>query len=305
MKTLNYKFIEFLTGCTEQSFKSWIPNIVAFEYLNATGKLNSVKKAQIEGHMSAGYQRITAAHNLFKQDGSISVWGEKDGSSLWVTAYMVKILTRAKHLIKTIDDKKTSNALNFLKSKLKTNGEFGDSSQHKYYYLTTETQSGVPLTAFIVSAFLESDYSDDFRATIKSGVDFVLGKSSAMTDNFEKSITAYMLSLYLKRFPSSNEGVNDAFNHVMESLLDSADYSMNNKAFWYRKNSRETISSVHIETASYALMAFLASRESAKHAAHLEMTMKIANWLLSQKNPNGGFKSTFDTGELIGVVAIS
>ena len=70
----------------------------------------------------------------------------------------------------------------------------------------------------------------------------------------------------------------------------------NDKIFWTNK-TRDEITSQDIEVAAYNLLTYM------KIGTNFRSKSQMANWLISQQNSNGGFKSTQDT--IIALQALS
>lgn len=262
-------------------------------------KANDFSKAsmkKIKKNINSGYQRIIS-RSLFKDDGSFSIWGDSGESNIWLTAYIVKLLSKAKHVI-SINDKYIKNSLDFLLKQQKPDGKF-ESSSHISHYSSEEAASATPLTAFVISAFLESGYlksSTKYTEVVKKGMDFISGNAIDIKENFPEAITAYTASLYTEQF-KSNVSENFLYS-ILNDLLGSAKED-GEEIFWFNEKKRsdsEDLSSIHIEIASYAMMA-LQRTDKKSNPQYSQHALKVMKWLMTKKNSNGGFFSTYDTGE--------
>lgn len=220
------------------------------------------------------------------KDGSFSTWAEKTNERAWITSYFVKLLSRAKKII-SIEDSRIVKALKFLKSIQKSDGSF-DEKTINYVYMTSNVQSPIPLTAFVISAFLESEHASEYQEVVDKGISYLEKRIVNMTDNYEMALSAFTLSL---KDPSS-KNTQSSLTYLERRAEKHAE-----KMFWYKTNARDShIGSIHVEIASYAMMAFMNSaKANAINSNHQTVALKIMNWLISVRNPIGGFFSTVDT----------
>lgn len=279
------------TGCNEQKFKAWIPNIAAINYLKGAGKLTPSYEAQARSYMDVGYQNLVA---ITQSDGSFSTWTESTSryykketaqEKIWLTAYIAKLLGHAKEFM-PIDDKILVRALNFISSKQNDDGSFPDLDNT--YYRKTDTQQGVPLTAFIVIAISENKvHKASHKATIDRGLNYIDTKLSQLNDNFAIAIASYALAL--NNHPETSSYIRELIENAIVR---------DGKMFWYRE--RKSLQpgnspSINVEIAAYALMALIAAGRSVE-------ALPIMKWLMTQRNDAGGFYSTTDT--VVGLQAL-
>lgn len=273
------------SGCTEQQFKSWIPNIAAVRYLKSIGKLTEDYRRTSESYLSTGYQQLLARK---QPDGSFSLWGEAGEKSIWLTAYVGKLLAHVKELV-AINDKYLVDALNFVKSKQSADGSFPENI-HNYYYMKTKAQFGVPLTAFVAIAYLEQDklYKDKYSDVIEIALTYLNSKVSQLKDNFSMAITAYAFAL--KNHEATRGILDDLKSKAVEN---------DKEMYWNMQgltSDPNESPSVKVEIAAYTIMAFVTAKRSLE-------AVKIMNWLMTQRNAAGGFYSTTDT--VVGLQALA
>lgn len=261
---------------------------MALNYLNATKRLTTEKRKLGEDALRKGVEqaletRITEG----EKKGAFSIWNRKSlapSDSIWLTAYVVKCFGKAKHLI-SIQDQYLFEALDFLKKHQEDSGKFPEYGRVSYYNLQSDSSEGIPLTAFTVIAFLENrDYVDRFNHTIHKALDYIDRKFSNLTDNYALSIATYALAL--GKHPSAV----DFLKELMEKTLQEGDSMVHwEKEMDARKKGSKTTASTKVEIAAYAILAHVKLGKA--HEA-----VPIVNWLISQRNANGGFYSTHDTG---------
>jgi CD109 antigen len=272
------------SGCDEQKFKSWIPNIVTIKYLRAVDKLTPKQLQDGKNYLATGYQYLVKTR---KSDGSYSFWGESGDSSIWLTAYVAKVLAFANYLMQIVP-KHLSSALDYFASRQSSDGSFSGGVQH-YYDIKSKSQEGIQLTAFCAIAMLESkDYKTQYQSNISQALTYINSKVATINDNFAFATAAYAFAL-------NNHAQSDS---LLDQLKTNA-ISNDDQMFWYREGkSLKSIDSpsVNVEIAAYALMAFVERNR-------LPEAVKVMNWLMTQRNSAGGFYSTTDT--VIGIQALA
>lgn len=220
------------------------------------------------------------------------------GDWIWNTAYFSKLLIIAINAAPAIEYKYILKLLNYAKSKQQEDGSYHDYVHISHYCSKTpKNTTRIPLTAFILSAFLELNDYRDYKTQIDNGIKY-LNDEMVNVDRkryFEMSITAYALALYVSKEKTRFQ--TGKLSALLEKLIGSAQ-TPKGKMFW--RNNQNNVNSkptaVDIETASYALLAMLKSPENERYKKHI---LETTNWLLSVKNAGGGYESTHDTGKMI------
>lgn len=275
-----FLFRRMPSGCAEQTFKSFIPNIVAMKYLDAIGKLTASYKKKGESYLTHGYQELL---KIRLDDGSFSLWGEEDAASVWLTAYIAKILGHTRHYM-ALDDKDIVKALDFVKEHQNEQfGNFSDENAYDFIYKTeTESQRGMALTAFIAIAFLENTHHvKAYKGTIDKAMAYLSANVVSLKDSVSMAMAAYAFALH------KNKNETKKIFPELENLAIQGESTM----YWDNGSP-----SVQVETAAYAIMAYVEVGEAYK-------AMPIVNWLVSQRQASGGFYATADT--VIGVQALA
>jgi CD109 antigen len=281
---ISFKNSQMPSGCTEQTFKSFIPNIVAINYMKAIGKLTDSFRQNGERYLTHGYQQLLGRR---QGDGSFSMWGEAGAASIWLTAYVAKLLAHTKLLI-AINDKNIVDALNFCRSKQLPDGNFPQGT-HNYYYMKTKSQADVPLTAFVAIAFLENtDYREQYKDVVDKALGYINSKVAKMSDNFAIAIASYAFAL------NNHKETSNLLLELMGNAI-----TENDKTHWNREAKQLSTSespSVNVEIASYAIMALVTAKRSLE-------AIPIMKWLITQRSSTGGFYSTTDT--VVGLQALA
>lgn len=276
------------SGCNEQTFNSWIPNIVAVRYLSAIGELTNAQRSDLERYLLKGVQHVS---NLKNSDGSYNLFYGSP-KSIWLTAYIAKLLAYAKPYV-PLNDILIFKALDYLRSQQQTDGSFLGQGINTGYNYATKSDSGVALTAFVAIAFLNNkEHAKDFANVTEKALNYIDRAVSNLTDNYEYAISAYALTLGKRN--SSDGFIKELKNNAIEE-----EGSRGKLMYWYRKSgalSSKDSKSVNVEIAAYTLMTFVIKED-------IESAVSIMNWLMTQRSGTGGFSSTIDT--VIGTEALT
>jgi CD109 antigen len=285
----NFIFSREPTGCPEQTLSKWIPMVVATKYLKSLGKLTSQRRDEATKFLDEGYQKLlkTVQPDGSFQFWSYDMWSETTEVSVWLTAYITKVFGHANGIAK-IDAKTMHNAREFLKRQQLSDGSFKD--PNKFYPGGDQSQSGVPLTAFIIIALIEMK---DFRKPVdKPCIDkalvYIGSKAISLDDNFALAISSYAFAL------EKHADTNSLINSTLKNAL------VHDEMMYWHRSSRslkpyESVSS-QIEIASYVILALVEQNR-------VQEALPILKWLMTKRNSLGGFKSTQDT--VIGVQALA
>lgn len=188
------------TGCNEQVFVSWIPNIVAMKYLKATNQLSKRDEEQGKKNLEAGNQMLS---NIMNSDGSYNMyrvawWKQNEYQPhVWLTAYIAKVLSYANTFF-SLDHKFIKNALNYLSKVQQEDGHF-ESKQLLHYEKSLNSSNNIELTAFVVIAFLKNEaYSKEFEDVINKSILYIDQKLASIKDNYELALASYAVALFEK-----------------------------------------------------------------------------------------------------------
>ncbi|XP_065703458.2 complement C4-A-like [Patagioenas fasciata] len=274
------KLIQVPTGCAEQTMVKMAPAVYAIEYLDASEQwvnFDPEKKEEAISMIEKGYTRLL---EFQKVDGSYGAF-KKTPSSIWLTAFIVKVLTRCKYYI-SVQDSHIRNSISYL-----TNQQQPDDSFHDHHPVYDRTMQGgigsaeedLALTAFVTIALqhtLQVYESPDVAQVIRRAVAYMKNQLSKNTDCYSTAITAYALTLV----NSDSEEAKFANEKLRGcSVLDAA----KQQRYWGNGND-----AVSVETTAYALLQTLLLKD-------MEYARPIATWLTERRNYGGGYCSTQDT----------
>ncbi|CAL8328539.1 unnamed protein product [Merluccius merluccius] len=145
-------------GCVEQNLASIILPLIATLYLDRTQGWESVgvqRKAEALTYITRGYEKQLAYR---KHDGSYPPY-MREGSSTWVTAFVVKVFSMAYSLVKVEEQQVCEALLYLLNNKQQEDGSFREDNP---VYSTTMTgglrggEAKTTLTAFVLIALAEA-----------------------------------------------------------------------------------------------------------------------------------------------------
>lgn len=272
-------------GCGEQTMITFVPNILALDYLTSsssdllTSKLNETAKA----YLDKAYQRMLKYRHA---DGSFSAFGSSDKSgSTWLTAFVAKYFRQAQKYIE-IDDQVIVKALEFVASKQEPNGQFREDGIVFHKSLQSGTGSGVAFSSYIAVVFQENvNRYPQFKQNIQKAISYVYENYDA-NDVYSSALATHLLY--------QADDVNKDF--LLSQLLLKATRTPK-YVYWKNLPPSTIVSSLDIEITAYGLLIVDAIPQLYQDG------FKILHWLISQQNSKGGFQSTQDT--IVGLEAIS
>ncbi|GAB0180235.1 complement C4 [Grus japonensis] len=274
------KLIQVPTGCAEQTMVKMAPAVYAIEYLDASEQwvnFNPERKEEAIDMIEKGYTRLL---EFQKVDGSYGAF-KTTPSSVWLTAFIVKVLTRCREYI-TVQDSHIRNSISYLLQQQQT-----DYSFHDHHPVLDRTMQGgigsaeedLALTAFVTIALqqtLQVYESPDVVQVVRRAVAYMKNQLSTNTNCYSTVITAYALTLV-----QSDSGEAQMAKEKLRgcSVFD----AVNQQRYWGNGND-----AVSVETTAYALLQTLLLKD-------MEYATPIATWLTERRNYGGGYCSTQDT----------
>ncbi|XP_077262894.1 alpha-2-macroglobulin-like protein 1 [Temnothorax americanus] len=276
-------------GCGEQNMILFVPNIHVIGYLDATGVENPELRAKAIRNMEKGYQRELIYRH---PDGSYSAFGpesSEDGSSIWLTAFVIKSFAQAKNIIH-IDERDLKISVKWMVKKQLENGCFpvigrifhkdmkgglqdddNSSSALTAYILISLLESGVPLTASLINNALHC---------LEKGMENDGGTT------YTAALSTYALTLL--EHPKANNS--------MKSLMKRA--TRNNDLLWWEDKYKPSLG-LSIEMTAYAVLSLV----KLGGETNMVEALKAVRWMSKQRNAEGGFTSTQDT--VLGLEALT
>ncbi|KAK3607704.1 hypothetical protein CHS0354_016728 [Potamilus streckersoni] len=282
-------------GCGEQNMINFAPNVFVSKYLKTVGSLTPDLESKAKDFILQGYQRELTYQ---RQDGSFSAFGDSDPSgSTWLTAFVIKSFVQASPLI-YIDPALATKAIDWLLGQANENGTFLEPGR----VIHTEMQGGsstgnVNLASYTLITLLEARHfqfsasnTNDFDVIVRRTIDFMERQLDDLHSYqpFELAIIAYALTLagstktaaVLDRLDQLAI-IEDGTKHWEQQIEDDP-----NRLIWMppfqQANAR------NIETTAYVLLTYAFKND-------IRNGLLVMKWLISQRNPTGGFSSTQDT----------
>ncbi|XP_076621496.1 alpha-2-macroglobulin-P isoform X2 [Colletes latitarsis] len=288
LENLN-KLVRLPMGCGEQNMVLLVPNIHVIRYLDGVEIKNPSLRATAIKNMEKGYQREL---NYRHPDGSYSAFGPDslgDGSSIWLTAFVLKSFAQARSLIH-IDERELKLSVKWIVKQQLENGCFPVIGRvfHKEMKggLQEYDSSSSALTAYILISLFESRVP--LSASLINNAMYCLEKGMANSNNRPYTSVLSTYALALLEHPIANSS--------MKALMDRA--TEHNNLLWWEDKTKPSLS-LSIEMTAYAILTLveLGGAENMVHA------LKAVRWMSKQRNANGGFTSTQDT--VLGLEALT
>ncbi|XP_069738088.1 complement C4-B-like [Phaenicophaeus curvirostris] len=274
------KLIQVPTGCAEQTMVKMAPAVYAIEYLDASeqwANFNPEQKEEAFSMVEKGYTRLL---EFQKADGSYGAF-KHTPSSVWLTAFIVKVLTRCQEYIR-VQDTHILNSITYL-----INQQQADNSFHDHHPVMNRIMQGgigsaeedLALTAFVTIALQQTVRvyeSSDVVQVVRRAVAYMKNQLSRNSNCYSIAITAYALTLV----QSNSEEA-----QLAKEKLRGCSVFDPEKQQRYWGNGKDAIS---VETTAYALLQTLLLKD-------MEYAKPIATWLTERRNYGGGYCSTQDT----------
>ncbi|XP_017096897.2 CD109 antigen [Drosophila bipectinata] len=252
------KMVNMPFGCGEQNMINFVPNILVLRYLDATGRSDPQLAVLAGKYLTTGYQRELKYKHA---NGAFSTWGSGEGIT-WLTAYVIRSFILAKPYT-YVDPGVLRNGLNFLASRASNTGAFFERGR----LVDFKASDPLALTSFVLLTFLENKDIAEYSYVISKAVRYVASEAGKSRNEFSLSIAA--LALQMNKHEKGE---------VILNRLDSMAIRQNGMMWW----------STGVETTAYVLLAMLENGMS-------HNPKSVADWLIQQRNSNGGFGSSQDT----------
>ncbi|XP_069837876.1 alpha-2-macroglobulin-like protein 1 [Dendropsophus ebraccatus] len=270
-------------GCGEQNMVTVVPIIYVLDYLKATGQLSATQKDKGIEYLRSGYQRQLKFRS---EDGSYSAFGNGDQEgSTWLTAFVLKSFYQAKAYI-FIDNNVLNQAMGWLSAQQEANGCFKRIGRLYNTAMKGGVENDISLSAYITVALLERGTPGNDSSLVRA--------LSCLKNKANTSVNPYTMAILAYTFALTNDSATKRM--LLNKLLPRAE-SSGEDLYW--KYPNQTSASANVELTSYVLLALTTSPSS----NDISNASRIANWLIKQQNPYGGFFSTQDT--VVGIQALA
>ena len=283
-------------GCGEQNMILFAPNVFVARYLQETGQIKPEVMARAENLMITGYQRELTYR---RSDGSFSAFGDNDAQgSLWLTAFVLKTFAQADGLI-YIDPGVLEDAAEWIVRHQNGEGSFDPVGFLHHQELLGGLHGKNALTAYVAVALLEAGQ----HSAAAKAVRYLEGQVVGIEDAYGMAITTYALGL------ADSPSAGAAYDRLMGMAMVDDD-----GLHWGDSPTQTPVpitpkdgpprpirpqpqqQSAAIETTAYATLALLEHGDRSNASSS-------ARWLVTRRNPSGGFGSTQDT--VVGLQALT
>ncbi|XP_055892053.1 C3 and PZP-like alpha-2-macroglobulin domain-containing protein 8 isoform X3 [Biomphalaria glabrata] len=288
-------------------------NLYSLKFMKYSQQLDDAQLSKSLQEMNIAFQRILSYMNA--TDGSFKMFRDDPKPSLWLSAFVVKIVKEAtfgewerdlfmpRELINKV-------VLYICSRQNETTGAFEpDDIEATYDRKMTLLESlkgdklhahPIPLTAYVLIALsdLQNYVSEEAAAcrdtAVRNAANYLFNIVPEIKEVFHMAITTYALSLTQKRSPfetlwKMKRNDSDFLYFSEETSYENPYDFLNNVR--YLKPRQELMNDAHaVQATAYALMAHMNSNLGTK----VEREMMMA-WLNTMRNSIGGFAATQDT----------
>ncbi|KAK1802347.1 hypothetical protein P4O66_022017 [Electrophorus voltai] len=264
-------------GCVEQNLASITLPLIAAHYLDRSNQWDSVgpqRRAEALSYIQKGYEKQL---HYCKKDDSYPPY-QNEGTSTWITAYVVKVFAMAHHLTNVNKQHVCGPLLYLLKHKQLSSGAFKEDNPVYTISMTgglRGAESRETLTAFVLIALAEAqkyftcdDPEINTETRFRRAGEYLNERYSQLKRPYSVAIACYALAV-------SNQG-------CKKSVLLKA--ASPDRTHWPDSSNQFFT----LEATGYALLALL-------KGGHVQEAAAPFKWLNQQRRVGGGYGSTQST----------
>lgn len=308
--------VQLPMGCGEQNMLLMAPNVYVMRYLNAKNDLRPALSDAARRNIQVGYSReLEYRHD----DGSFSAFGKSDDSgSTWLTAFVLKVFAQAQSagLVEVAGDGVAWDAARWLADLQDETGRFASVGRVIHSEMVggvDDDADSLSLTAFVVDALLEARAAGLLPSDFPPGA---IGASLALVadrldradvTNYSVVVTAHALARAASQGFTSSELDVAAAAQAAADRLEAIAIEEDGSKHWAPAASSGTIvpaadamrcrgchtaaaAGPEIEMTGYALSTLLLL--GGDSSAALADAFPVVRWLLAERSPSGGWRST-------------
>ncbi|XP_048016621.1 LOW QUALITY PROTEIN: complement C3-like [Megalobrama amblycephala] len=269
--------IKMPDGCVEQNLAEMALPLIAVHYLDRSANWDALglnRRDEAITYIQKGYEKQL---NYRKRDDSYPPY-EKEGSSTWITAFVLKVFSMA-HSFISVSERHLCGPLQYLLwYKQRPDGSFQEDNE--VYTITMKGglwgfESSETLTAFVLIALAETPNSvccQESAANIESrsrkAAMYLRGRFPDLKRPYSAAIVCYALAL-------SNHS-------CTKSML--LNFASQNRTHWPDSDNHYFT----LEATGYALLALI-------KGGHMKEAMAPFRWLNEHRDFGGGYGSTQST----------
>ncbi|TRY97834.1 hypothetical protein DNTS_014966 [Danionella cerebrum] len=264
-------------GCVEQNLARMTFPLITTHYLDRSGDWDTVgidRREEAIKYIQKGYENQL---NYRKSDDSYPPYA-KEGSSTWITAFVLKVFSMARPFIAISDERLCGPLLYLLKNKQRSDGSFQEDNP---VYDTSMTggmqgpESRMSLTAFVLIALTEAqstssctNHEVNIQEKTRLAAGYLQEHFSRLSRPYTAAIACYALAL------SSNSCNKDML--LKHAQLDRLHWEDKDNFFF------------SLEATGYALLALV-------KGGHMNEAAMAFQWLNEHRGIGGSYGSTQST----------
>ncbi|KAF4097808.1 hypothetical protein G5714_021816 [Onychostoma macrolepis] len=261
-------------GCVEQNLARITLPLIATHYLDRSGNWDAVgidRRQEAIKYIQTGYENQL---NYRKKDDSYPPYA-KEGTSTWITAYVVKVFSMAKSFISVNEKHLCGPLVYLLKNKQRPDGSFQEDNP---VYDTSMTgglqgsESRVSLTAFVLIALAEAQNAVSCQEPDLDIQDKTRKAALYLREHFARVKRQYTAAIACYALAVSNHG-------CMKSML--LNLASPDRTHWPDSSNYFFT----LEATGYALLALI-------KGGHMEEAAAPFQWLNEKRGIGGGYGST-------------
>ncbi len=270
------------SGCFEQTSSSTYPNVLALNYLQATGQIAPEVQFKAEEYINLGYQRLTT-FEIGSKSGSFSLFGEPPADPM-LTAYGLQEFFDMSQVY-NVDPALITRIGYWLLSIQASDGSWSSSEGFRESQLTTQIKP-IPVTAYVVWGLSDAGFAGE--AGTQNGVRYLRGNMSSISDPYELALVANALVAYDE---AKGSALHDSTRTALDKLADFAAIT-DGAARWETQDA--TVMGSYgdvgsIETTALATLAYLRS------SYRMDLAQAGLNSLIASKDSFGNWHTTQTT----------
>ncbi|XP_062515710.1 C3 and PZP-like alpha-2-macroglobulin domain-containing protein 8 [Corticium candelabrum] len=278
-------------GCGEQNMINFAPAVVIKRYLRLTNRLTPELDSKATHYMEIGYQRELGYQ---RYNGGYAAFGDRSSAgSTCLTMFVIRVYAQAIDMM-YIDQDSLAKSVCWLMQQQRGDGSFIEPGHCSHLSCGRAVDKDMTLTAYGLITLVEVRKHLDIVTTCSFGSvslsrsiyraqTYLETRSQKETNDYLHAMTAYALAL------AKSSKAKRLLRKLRSTAIVDGEWRYWTCLSSYCRQNRKCLTSAGtVEATAYALLAHL-------HVDRLIDVLPIRNWLLSQMNGRGGYRSTQDT----------
>jgi hypothetical protein len=252
-------------GCFEQTSSTAYPNIMAINYMKATGKITPEIEMKAEAYLNADYQRLLTFE---VPGGGFSLYG-KQPASVWLSAYGLMEFNDMK-AVRQVDEALIDRTRSWLRARCSPDGSY---------------EGNLRTTAYVALALLESG---EKSASMYGTLHYLKANMRESRDTYELALCANVLALA----EPGGKDCTDILERLASLKQQQNIQQQDELVFW--PVSTQTLCGGYGISATIEVTA-LAAKAMMTAQAYPELTKGALAYLVKNKDQTGTWHSTQST----------